>query len=709
MLRLNDILDRVAAAHPEADLELIQKAYVFSAKVHQGQVRLSGEPYLDHPLEVAGILADMRLDEASVVTGLLHDTVEDTHATLQEIQAHFGAEIAQLVDGVTKISKITFSTSAERQAENFRKMILAMSKDIRVIMVKLADRLHNMRTLEYLPPDRQQKIAQETLDIYAPLANRLGMGWLKVELEDLALRYLKPEAYQELSDRVAKRRQARERYIQEVKQILTRELQRAGLEAEVSGRPKHFYSIYRKMLTQQLSFDQVYDLVAVRIILKSVKECYAALGIIHALWKPVPGRFKDYIAMPKANGYQSLHTTVIGPYGERVEIQIRSEEMHRVGEYGVAAHWRYKEGKGADEREGQQFAWLRQLLEWHRDLKDPGEFLETVKVDLFPDEVYVFTPKGEVKEFPRGATPVDFAYAIHTEVGHRCTGAKVNGKLVPLKSQLKNGDVIEILTSSHHKPSKDWLKFVKTSRARTKIRQFISVEEREQALTLGREILERECRRHGLDSAGLLRSGDLKAVAQERGLADVDGLLTALCYGRLSPTQVLGRFLPEEPRERARPEGRRARRSDGGPAIKIKGVGDVLVRLGRCCSPLPGDEVLGFITRGRGVTVHARECPKALEVDPERRVEVQWESGERTDRPAKIMVLCVDKKGILADMSASITAAQANISHAQVRTTHDQKAVCLFQVMVQDLDQLKAVMKSVERVKGVIKVERLRA
>jgi len=512
MVRLDDILEKIRAFNSDADLDTVRKAYVFSAKVHQGQVRLSGEPYLTHPMEVAYILVQLKMDVPTIVAGLLHDTLEDTLTTIEELHTVFGKEVAGLVDGITKIGKITFQTREERQAENFRKMLLAMARDIRVILVKLADRLHNMRTLHFQPEARQRKIAQETLDIYAPLANRLGISWIKGELEDLAFRYLQPEIFYDLVAKVAKRKKEREQYIEEVKNQIRNKLQEHDIEGEVSGRSKHLYSISLKMERQGIDFDQVYDLIAFRIIVESVRECYAVLGMIHATWKPIPGRFKDYIAMPKANLYQSLHTTVIGPYGERVEVQIRTDEMHRIAEEGIAAHWKYKEGKapnGVGSRDDNRFRWLRQLLEWQQELKDSREFMDTVKVDLFPEEVYVFTPKGEVKELPRGATPIDFAYAIHTDVGQRCVGGKVNGKLVPLRTELNNGDIVEVLTSPNQTPSKDWLKWVRTSKARNKIRHWIKSEQRERSIAIGRELLEKELRKYGfsLNRAGkLLRS-----------------------------------------------------------------------------------------------------------------------------------------------------------------------------------------------------------
>src|SRR4030043_274842 len=546
MLRFNDILERLTSYHPNADVELLKKAYVFSAKVHLGQVRLSGEPYLNHPREVAGILTQLRLDVASVATGLLHDTVEDTLTTLKEIQENFGEEIAQLVDGLTKISLISLRSSEERQAENFRKMILAMVKDIRVILIKLADRLHNMRTLQYQSPEKQSDISQETLDIYAPLADRLGIDWIKSELEDLAFQYLHPEIYEEIRRKIAKRGKGRTRYIEEVKRTLMKKLYENHIEGEVNGRLKQIYSIYLKMKEQNIDFDQVYDITAFRVIVHSIKECYDVLGIIHSIWKPIPGKFKDYIGLPKENMYQSLHTTVIGPYGERIEIQIRTHEMHKISEEGIAAHWKYKEGKVFEQADDKQLTWLRQLLEWQRDLKDDREFIENLKVDLFPNEVYIFTPKGAVKQFPIGSTPVDFAYSIHSDVGNHCSGAKVNSKIVPLRYELRSGDTVVIMTSPNQKPSKDWLKYVKTSRAKTKIRQWFTNEEREKSITLGKEILEKELRKYNLQQVKLVKSGDLAKVANEFSYQGVDDLIAAVGYGKVTANQIIGKIIPQE-------------------------------------------------------------------------------------------------------------------------------------------------------------------
>src|SRR5260370_5514596 len=530
MIRLNDILTQVSAYHPDPDLDVIKKAYVYSAKVHQGQLRNSGEPYLVHPLEVAGILAQLKLDEASVVTGLLHDTIEDTLATPEELSELFGPEIAQLVDGVTKLSKFSASATLsqeEKQAENFRKMIIAMAQDIRVILVKLADRTHNMRTLEHMKEEKQRRIAQETLDIYAPLANRLGISWIKTELEDLSLRYLKPHDYAELLEKLSKRRQERERYIGDVVRLIEEKLKERNLDGLVSGRFKHLYSIYKKMKAQSIDFDQIHDVIAFLLLMPTIPSCYEALGLIHQLWKPVPGRFKDFIAIPKPNMYQSLHTTVIGPLSERVEVQIRTEEMHKIAEEGIAAHWAYKEGKSIVSKDDEKFAWLRQLMEWQQDLKDPKEFLETVKVDLFTDEVFVFTPKGDVKSLPRGATPVDFAFAIHSDIGNRCVGGKVNGKIVPLRYKLKNGDMVEVLTNPQAHPSKHWLTFIKTSRAQQRIRSFIKLQQREKSLQLGRELADKEFRRFSLNLNKMLKSGDLKGLRNELGDPIQDEILHA--------------------------------------------------------------------------------------------------------------------------------------------------------------------------------------
>ena len=714
MLRFNDILERVLSYNPNADVDLLRKAYVFSAKVHLGQVRLSGEPYLIHPMEVTGILTQLKLDVASVATGLLHDTVEDTLAALEEIRENFGDEIAQLVDGLTKISRIPIRSSEENQAENFRKMILAMVKDIRVILIKLADRLHNMRTLKYHSPEKQVEIAQETLDIYAPLAHRLGIDWIRLELEDLAFRHLRPDLYEEIQKKIARREKERSSYIDEVKRTLMKKFYENHIQGEVSGRIKQIYSIYRKMRDQKLDLDEVYDITAFRVVVTTIKECYDVLGVIHSVWKPIPGKFKDYIGLPKENMYQSLHTTVIGPHGQRIEMQIRTHDMHRIAEEGIAAHWKYKEGK-LEEADDKRFTWLRQLLEWQRDLKDDVEFIESVKVDLFPNEVYVFTPKGAVKQFPFGATPVDFAYSIHSDVGNHCVGARINGKIVPLRYELRSGDTVEIITSPNQKPSKDWLKNVKTSRAKTKVRQWFAAEEREKSIVLGKEILEKELRKHGLQLAKLIKSGDMAKAASEFSFQAVDDLITAIGYGRITANQVIGKIVPHEELEQKEEQKEGVLKSlikkvtpKSKDALLIKGIDNVMVRYAGCCNPLPGDKVIGYITRGRGVTVHTADCQNAIDEDPNRKVEVEWDSTKEYNYPVRIRVDCEDKKGLLAEISNCISSQEANITNARVDTTGEKRAVCTFEMEIQDLSHLKKVIKALQKVKGVNRVERIR-
>ncbi len=708
----------VSAYNPDANLDDIKKAYVFAAKAHQGQTRRSGEPYLTHPMEVAGLLAKMRLDVPSIVTGILHDTVEDTVATLEEIEQFFGKEIATLVDGVTKLSKIVFSTMEERQAENFRKMIMAMAIDIRVIIVKLADRVHNMRTLDFMPEVKQVRIAQETLDIYAPIANRLGIQQLKTELEDLSLKFLKPDVYRLIDEHVQRRKMKREKFIQETRSIVAEKMVEHNITADISGRLKHYHSIMKKMETQNIPLDEVHDIVAFRILVEDVQQCYEALGVIHALWRPVPGRFKDYIAMPKANNYQSLHTTVIGPSGDRIEFQIRTREMHDICEHGIAAHWKYKEGQAINDKDEMKFKWIRRLLEWQRELSDPAEFLDTVKLDLFSDEVYVFTPNGELRELPRGATPVDFAYSIHTDVGHACVGAKVNGKIVPLKYQMHSGDTLEILTGKEKRPHKDWLQFVVTSRAKTKIRSHFRMEEHEQSAAIGRELLEKALDRHDLGINRVLKSRELDEFARKSSYDNADSVLSAIGYGKISPLQVVALFVPpdklhpdERPQERAKESlvgklMRKLARPRG--LVKVSGMSDMLVTFGKCCSPLPGDPIVGYVTRGRGVAVHVSDCPKVLGMDTARRIDVQWDTPEGSMSEASIRVVCADRPGLLASITDAITKEGANISAASVRTTEDRTAINSFELQLKDVNQLRAVIKALERIKGVISVERLR-
>ncbi|MGH0034309.1 MAG: RelA/SpoT family protein [Myxococcota bacterium] len=722
MLRFNDIADRMIEHVPGCDLALLQRAYVFAAKVHEGQERLSGEPYLIHPLEVAGILVDMRLDEVTVAAGLLHDTLEDTLTTEAELLELFGEEVSFLVEGLTKIAHIEFHSRRERQAENFRKMLIAMSKDIRILLIKLADRLHNMRTVGFMNEEARRRVAQETLEIYVPLAHRLGIHWIKRELEDHAFRALHPAVVEELERSLSGGREEREQYIEEVIGALSSALAEVGIQAEITGRLKDLPSIHAKMEAQRLELDQIHDVIAFRVIVDDDQAaCYRVLGSVHAHWRPVPGRFKDYIALPKANGYQSLHTTVIGPYGERMEVQIRTREMHQNAELGIAAHWKYKEGSGGsgNMEDHEAFAWLRQLLEWQQELEDPHEFLDAVKVDLFPDEVFVFTPGGEVINLPSRATPVDFAYSIHSEVGAQCAGARVNGKMVPLRHRLLNGDTVEILTSPNQFPRKDWLDFVVTGKARNRIRHAIRHAENERSRQLGRDILERELRKAKLSLARLSESGELAeaAAAEVRG-GSVEDLYAAVGYGKLPAGRVVQRLKGEgaaleEPEEsvsalRFPKLFRRQRPTSGRTGIRVSGSQDVMVRFGGCCDPLPGDEVTGFVTRGRGVTVHSVDCAKVFELDPERRVDVDWDLEDAAPRKVRIRVRAKDQPGILAKITKSISAAGVNIGDVRITTDHDRQSVQSFELWVADLSTLKGVMKSIEKVKGVLSVERVR-
>ncbi|MGD9905631.1 MAG: bifunctional (p)ppGpp synthetase/guanosine-3',5'-bis(diphosphate) 3'-pyrophosphohydrolase [Vicinamibacterales bacterium] len=716
MIRFEDLLGKVRAYSPDADLELLRKAYVFSALEHKGQVRHSGEPYLVHPLEVSDILADQRLDVVCVAAGLLHDVVEDTLTTVERIRELFGADIAHIVEGVTKISAIPFSSSEERQAENFRKMLLAMVDDIRVIFVKLADRLHNMRTLQYVPEDRRARTAQETLDIYAPIANRLGMSKVKNELEELAFMHLEPAAYQSLKARVEAKRQATEGVIDE----LTAEI-RAKLDAAhvpvvaVDGRIKRLYSIWLKLRRQKIELDQVYDFVAVRLVMPSVKDCYAALGIIHQTWSPVPGRIKDFIAMPRPNGYQSLHTSVISERGVPFEVQIRTEDMHHRAEEGIAAHWKYKEGRVGAGRDEQYFQWMRQLLESHQEVRDSQEFLANLKIDLYPEEVYAFTPRGQVKVLPDGATPIDFAYAIHTDVGHRCVGARVNGRMVPLRSRLKNGDIVEIVTNPAHKPSRDWLSFVRTSRARSKIRQLIQTEEKNRAIDVGRRLLDKEARR--FDLSKVMVEGDaLKKAAEGFGLPRADDLLAQLGYGKIAARQVLDALVPGgQLKEKApdHPVVSAVKRVllPGGAAdrITVSGADDLMVARARCCNPIRGERIVGYITRGKGVSVHSATCPNVVNLlyDPERRIDVEWDQGgDPAPYTVRLTMQVEDRKGMLARLSASIADINTNILSLEATTGEDAHARIDMTVEIKDVKHLEKVIKSLRRVDGVLDVER---
>ncbi|MFZ0887350.1 MAG: bifunctional (p)ppGpp synthetase/guanosine-3',5'-bis(diphosphate) 3'-pyrophosphohydrolase [Candidatus Binataceae bacterium] len=718
---LQHLLDEVHSYNPQADDSLIRRAYEYSARMHAPQKRKSGEPYLIHPLNVAHITAQLKLDVPSIATALLHDVVEDTPASPSEVKGLFGAEVAQLVDGVTKVSKITLQSREEKQAENFRKMIIAMARDIRVVLIKLADRLHNMRTLDHLASERRVEISRETMEVYAPIAHRLGIYWLKSELEDNAFRYLNPSAYQMVAAFVANTAGERDMYVRGVIELLQKRLGESGVKAEITGRPKHFYSIYAKMEEEGLTLEEIYDLIGFRIIVDSVRECYEALGVVHANWKPVPGRFKDYIALPKINMYQSLHTTVIGPRGQRIEVQIRTKAMHRVAEEGIAAHWTYKQGRVEGLRETERFAWLRRLIEWQQNLKDPQEFLSTVKDDLFPEEVFVFTPKGDVLDFPQGSTVIDFAYRIHSQVGHHLSGARVNGRMVPLRYRLKSGDTIEVLTSERQNPGKDWLHFAATARAKSRIRQWLRSQEAERSIELGVSILDNELVALKLTVAQLKREGRLEAVLKDFSQRDVDSLIGALGYGIITPAQLFAKLLtpdelrlyragkapqPPEGAEKERPS-KEARRVAAN-AVVVSGIGDMLVRFARCCNALPGEAITGFITRGRGVTIHRLGCSRSLEADPLRRVPVVWKAGEQTPRPIRLEVLCVDKPGLLAAMSKAIASAGVNISTAEVKASStDGRALSVFELTVSSGSQLDTVMHSIAGIEGVMRVSRL--
>jgi len=719
MIRLDDIIEKVRDYNPKADLELINRAYVYSAKAHAGHVRQSGEPYLIHPLQVAGILSDMKMDVTTIAVGLLHDTIEDTEVTREEILKLFGDEVTFLVEGLTKISMLDFETRVHQQAENLRRMILSMAQDIRVIMVKLADRLHNMRTLEHLRPEKRIKIAQETMDIYAPLANRLGISWMQSELEDLSFQYLYPEAYQNLEQKVEERSKEYDSYIRKAIELLSTVLEDHDIKGEVTGRVKHLWSTFNKMQKQGLPFDQIYDLIAFRIVVESVRDCYGALGLIHSMFKPVPGRFKDYIGVPKSNRYQSLHTTVIGPVGERMEVQIRTDDMHLTAEDGIASHWRYKsEDRTLPEEDIKRFKWFKQILDELSEVEDPRELMETVRTDLFPDEVYVFTPTGDVKEFPAGATPIDFAYSIHTDVGNQCVGARINGRMVPLKYKLKNGDVAEIITSKGHKPSKDWLKLVGTNSAKSKIRSFIKREERERSLKIGEELLDKELRKMGTTLKKMKKTDQMTKTVTAFGFHRVEDLVATVGFGKYSPRQVLGRLFPEaevddklgqvaEVKDQVRKAKAKARKE----GIVVDGLDDLMVRFALCCNPLPGDEVVGIITRGRGISVHTTDCPniEAERYDSDRIVDINWDDKAKVPRKVSIKVTSEDIKGILAEMTGIISARNINITHADIRTSPDDRAINTFDVEVEDVSQLKALINSLTGVKGVISVERIKA
>ena len=712
MIRINDIVDRVSDYVPDAELDIIERAYIYSARVHEGQVRLSGEPYLSHPLEVAGILADMKLDPESVAAGLLHDVIEDTPATPEEIKNLFGPQVLHIVSGVSKLGSLSFGSSRARQAESIRKMFLAMADDIRVILIKLADRLHNMRTLQFHGNDKRKEIAQETLDIYAPIAARLGIYWIKNELEEISFKYIQPEEYARIEDLLSNSKTDREKYIERVQNHIKKAMDAANLQCEVRGRIKNIYSIYNKMISQNLPFEEIYDIIAFRIILNTVPQCYEALGLIHSLWKPIDHKFKDYIGRPKTNMYQSLHTTVIGPVGERIEIQIRTWEMDRVASSGIAAHWGYKEGKRLDEKASSKFAWIQNLIENQENFLDPGEFLENVRIDLFPDEVYVFSPHGEVKTLPRGATPVDFAYMIHSEVGNQCTGAKVNGRMVPLPYELKTGDIVEIVTSKNHHPSKDWLNFVKTVKARSKIRHWIKIQEKERSITLGREMCEKAFRKERLNFNALVKSEKMAEIVEQFGFKAVDDLIANVGYGKITPLQVLRKYAPKIDEEEVDESifnklMGRVRKKKPKTGVLVKGVDDILIKFGKCCQPVPGDPIVGYITRGFGVTVHRTQCINALRMSPERQIEVTWSEQVSETYPVKIRIISQDRLGLLADLVGNISKFGANILNAKTETRENKVVDSFFTIGVEDTTHLEKILAAVKKVKHVQEVKRI--
>jgi GTP diphosphokinase / guanosine-3',5'-bis(diphosphate) 3'-diphosphatase len=717
--KFRELMRRMRANRPNDDLELIRKAYEFSQKHHAGQSRASGEPYLIHPLEVALVLAEMKMDPVAISAGLLHDSVEDTSVTVVDIRKEFGEQVAHIVEGVTKISAIDFATREEQQAENLRKMMLAMVDDIRVVLIKLADRLHNMRTLEHLPPERQQKIARETLDIYASIAHRLGMGKIRGELEDLGFRYVDPIGYQQIHDAVEARRKAGEAFLARVEAVFRDKLKEAGITATVESRIKRLYSIHKKLQRQHITVEQVYDLYAMRVITRSVQDCYAVLGIIHNLWRPVPGRIKDFIAMPRPNFYQSLHTSVISEDGMPFEVQIRTEEMHKMAEEGIAAHWKYKDGPVSAQDE-QRLAWLRQVVEWQRDVSDPSEFLSTLKIDLYPEEVYTFTPKGKVVVLPRDSSPIDFAYSVHTEVGHSCVGAKVNGRMVPLRFKLHSGDIVEILTQAGHKPSRDWLAIAKSSRARNKIKHWLNVHQRERAIEIGRKLIEKEARKYRV-SLKDIKDEELLKIAADYGVGRADDLMAGIGYGKFSARQILGRLAPAASEPLAEEEAVKSsglasvvRRVFGGDqnnnAIRVTGQGDLLVYRARCCNPIRGEAIVGYVTRGKGVAVHGLNCPNVVNLmyEPERKIDVEWahDDGTPSAYPVKLTVFCDDRFGMLKQITAVISDTKTNIRNIEARTSNGQANVDIV-LDIADLKHLENIVNGVRKIPGVHDVQRL--
>jgi len=715
MIRITDILDKLYDYYPDADVDIIDRAYIYSARVHAGQMRLSGEPYLSHPLEVASLLTDMKLDPVSISAGLLHDVVEDTHATIDEIYHTFGNEVAHIVAGVTKISALPFSTDQQRHAENIRKMILAMADDIRVILIKLADRLHNIRTLHYhKKPEKQRAIAQETLDIYGPIAGRLGIYWLKNELEETAFYYANPEEYNRIDGLLKKNQEERAKYVATVKTLIKEKMSEAGISCRVQGRHKQYYSIYQKMASQNLDFEEVYDIIAFRIVVENVSQCYAALGQIHSRWKPIPTKFKDYIAVPKPNMYQSLHTTVIGPYGERMEIQIRSEQMDHVANFGIAAHWSYKEGKTQEDINTKNtFAWIHNLVENQKNFGNPEEFLENVRIDLFPDEVFVFTPNGDVRSLPKGATPVDFAYMIHTEVGNECTGAKINGRLVPLQYELNTGDIVEILTTKGHQPSKDWLNFVKTVKAKSRIRHWIRKQEKERSLSLGRELCEKAFRKYKLNFSNLVKSREMEKVAEAFNFKSTEDLIANVGIGKITPLQIIRKLDPQftEKKDSALidkimgPRDRKQKEKTEG--VSVHGLDDILIRFGKCCQPVPGDPITGYITHGAGVTIHRSGCVNALKLNPDRQIDVEWNTNDNGEFPVSLKITASDRMGLLAEISTEMSKAAANIYDVRLENRGNKSIYGEFTILVKSRGHLESVISRLKKIQAVQEVKRL--
>ena len=706
-VRINDILDKLLPVSAPEEISLVNKAYIYSAKVHQGQTRLSGEPYLVHPITVAKILTDMNMDVPTIVTGLLHDVVEDTYTTIEEIEKMFGKEIATLVDGVTKISKLEFKSKQQKVAENFRKLIVATTNDIRVIIVKIADRLHNMRTLEFMPEDKQIRIARETLDIYAPLANRLGISWIKSELEDLSLKYLKPAEYNYIKKKIEEIHGEKDKYINDVIKIIKRNLDYYKIDGNISGRLKHFYSIYKKMIKRNIDISQIYDILAFRIIVKTVQDCYQVLGIIHSLWKPIPGRFKDFIAMPKSNMYQSLHTTVIGPFGDFIEIQIRTEEMHKIAEEGIAAHWLYKENKTKDDESFKVFNWLRQVMELKDDIGDANQFFSTVKSEVLADSVYAFTPVGELIELPVGATPIDFAYAIHTGVGNKCTGAKVNGAIVPLKYQLKTGDRVEIITSKNARPNKDWLQFVKTSKARSKIRQFIKKESFDTNVSIGKALLEKAMAEHKVELDSKKKEKEILEIAKDFNFVDIETFYASIGYGKISPKQVVNRLIPEELKKKETKKYKIEKKSKNFTGVIIDDESNYMVNFGKCCNPLPGDDIVGFITRGKGVTIHSVDCKNLPNLDPDRLIDAKWDDSKVEKRVVKLKVVAKDRKGLLLEMTDIIDKVGLNMTNVHIDTTDDGLAISYFFIEMQSSSEYAMLVNKLNKIPGILSIEKV--